>query len=423
MLSSAPSYNNPYNTNSIEYRYGQSSSHVLYGTMGFSYLETIDLQTDIITRTNYRRDFPFIGMPSSTQVWYKQRTPDHLVSEATKDYGVNYPNGVNKVIHTFESKSRAYSYDFDLTAGLRGALIAQEITTNTYTNEGYPKVQIAYSCYGDSPDCELGGWQKRLQTTNTYLPDDLTNWITARLKRVTVNHTVAGEPSISRTTEFKYNLTTGILEAEIIEPDLVVNSSKYLKKRYFHNSYGNKIGETICNSMSDCALSPGSDPFVLNQLHRTSSFIYDADNRYLVKTINGYNQVTSEVLQRNELGQPTRTKDIVGNIGEKTYGTFGVDYFSKSASGSWARSIKRLCQDAAIDCPQNGVVRVEKTTADGGRVYEYADSLGRVIKTSKRGFGNYDLVSETAYDAKGRIAYTTLPYKSDQSIVYKNFND
>ncbi len=67
--SSAPSHTDADNKNGISYRYGNYKTHVMYGGLGFEWLETTDLQTGIITRTTYHQTFPHIGQPQKTEVW------------------------------------------------------------------------------------------------------------------------------------------------------------------------------------------------------------------------------------------------------------------------------------------------------------------------------------------------------------------
>jgi len=426
--SSSPAESNLYNLNGIEYRYGQIKSHSVYGSLGFQWLETIDLQTDMITRTTYKQEYPYIGRPEKTQVWYENRNADRLISEAISEYSFNNVdtyvdenNVTQDIIFPYLSKSIENSFDFNLTTLSQGEQVSQKIATTEYNNYGDPKLQNAYTCYGHSLNCDSGGWLKRMRTVNTYLPANLSSWILGRLERAVVTHYKDGQPNITRRTGFEYSGTTGILTAELIEPDSSSNQ-RFLRNQYSHDSAGNVTRKTVCDyaNSGNCGSTPTSDPYGVYHVFRTSSTEYDVDKRYVTKTKNGYNQVTSEVLTRNELGQPTEVKDITGNLSELIYGTFGQDYYSKSANGSWSQQIVQECSDANISCPTVAIIRSEKTNADGSRSYSYADALGRVVKTSALGFdGSYDIIAETAFDTKGRIEYTTLPYKTGESI-YKN---
>ncbi|PHS17630.1 MAG: hypothetical protein COA86_10145 [Kangiella sp.] len=428
--SSSPAESNIDNLNGVEYRYGQIKSHSVYGSLGFQWLETIDLQTDMITRTTYKQEYPYIGRPEKTQAWFGNRTDDRLISEATNEYSFNNidtyvddNNVTQDIIFPYLSKVIENSFDFNLTTLSQGEQISQKIATTVYNNYGDPTLQNAYTCYGHSLNCDSGGWLKRMKTVNTYLPANLSSWILGRLERAVVTHYKDGKPNITRTTGFEYKALTGILTAEIIEPDSTSNQ-RYLKTKYFHDEVGNTTRKNVCDydnaSNCDNDSTPSSDPQNdVYHVYRSSSTEYDADKRYITKTKNGYNQVTSEIINRNEFGQPIEVKDITGNVSEAMYGTFGQDYFTKSASGNWSKQIIRDCSDSNISCPAVASIRSEKTSANGSRSYSFADALGRVVKTSSLGFGSYDIIAETAYDTKGRVEYTTLPYKTGESI-YKN---
>jgi RHS repeat-associated protein len=430
----APAFDDVNNKNAIEYRYGKLRSHSRYGSLGFEWLETIDEQTDMIARTTYRQEYPFIGYPEKSEVWYSERVADKLISSATSTYdskSVGTYDKWNDLTSSFEdadilfpylSRTEELSYDFNVTTLKAGDLVSRSIMTSEYNNYGDPTLQNAYTCTGSATNCETSGWLKRIKTVNTYYPENEASWILGRLKRATVTHYASGQPNITRTTKFAYNATTGILEQQIIEPDST-DRKKYLKTVYSHDSAGNVTRTTMCDNAASCSSVPTSDPYTLYNVFRTNQSVYDADKRYVEKILNGYGQVTSEVLERNELGQPTRVKDINGNETVSFYGTFGQDFYTKSATGGWSKQITRLCSDDDITCPTVAHVRVEATSADGSVEQSYADILGRTVKTSRQGFGAYDLITETAYDDKGLVWYTTLPYKSTESTnIYKTYN-
>ncbi|MCF6194832.1 MAG: hypothetical protein L3J46_10930, partial [Kangiellaceae bacterium] len=430
--SASPAYNNINNLNSVEYRYGKMRSNSRYGNLGYQWLETIDLQTNVITRTSYKQSYPFIGRPEKTEVWYGSRTSSQLISKATSEYATKVNGSYdkwNEVTNTYQDADIIFpylsrvvedSYDFNLGTLNTEELISRVITTSAYDNHGNPITQNAYTCFGYSPNCENSGWLKRIRTVNTYAPANESNWILGRLTRAQVTHYASGQSSITRTSGFEYNSSTGILTAEMIEPDQSGNQQNYIRKAYGHDAYGNLIRTTTCYSGASCSSVPTSDPYTLYRVHRTSATEYDANGRYPVKTRNGYNQITSEVLARNELGQATRIKSITGNITESTFGTFGGGYYVESATGGWTKQVKRFC-DGSITCPAIATVRTESSAADGSsQIYQYVDALGRTVKSSKPGFDDVAIITETSYDTKGRVWTTTLPYKSGDSI-YKSY--
>ncbi len=305
--SSAPSYSNVNNLNGVEYRYGKSRSHSVHGSLGFEWLETIDLQTDMITRTTYHQEYPYVGRPLKSQVWYKSRINSRLISEARNEYDTRSVGTYDKwnkdtnnyqaedILFPYQSRGEEDSYDFNASTLNAGALISRTITTSSYNDYGDPTVQNIYNCYGHAPNCTSSGWMKRVRTTNTYASADLNNWILGRLTRAKANHYGDGVATITRTTDFEYDSLTGILKAEIIEP-LSASRQKYLRTEYSHDTFGNTTRKTVCDNVSDCSNVPTSDPYQLYLVYRTAETRYDSDGRYITRSLNGYGQTVSEVI-------------------------------------------------------------------------------------------------------------------------------
>src|SRR6266480_7930328 len=76
----------------------------------------------------------------------------------------------------------------------------------------------------------------------------------------------------TRTSAFEYDLATGLLTKEIIEPD---DSSLCLVTTYVYDAYGNKTSATTrnCNGSSSEAAAPTGDPVFTS---RTSTSVYAA---------------------------------------------------------------------------------------------------------------------------------------------------
>ena len=423
--SSAPAHNNANNMNSIEYRYGKRRSHSAYGSMGFEWLETQDSQTDIVTRTTYQQEYPFIGQPESTQVWFGERLDSRLISRATKSYTVKnvgtYTKSTGETgqrIFPYMSRAVEEGFDFDEPALQTGALVSQTITTNAYNNYGDPTEMNVYTCEGNAVDCDISGhWFKRVRTVNSYLTANTNQWILGRLSQATVNHYRAGETTMTRTTGFEYNATTGILTAEIIQPNSsVANESS--RTEYRHDTFGNTISQRVCQGTTRCSTTmtePNADSShadwenSLNVINRVSTMEYDSEGRYLVREKNSYGQVTHEVLARNELGQPTQVKNSHGVVSDIRYGTFGQDYFTRSATGRWSQRTQAFCS-ALSTCPAGALVEQIHRTAGGGESKVYTDKLGRTLLELSKSFNGAWVAVATEYTEDALTHRTSLPY-------------
>ena len=97
--SSAPAANDTHHSqvdtyaeSAISYVYHQAKIQAAgRGYLGFKKIQSIDEQTGVVTSTQYRQDFPFIGMPIKTEV---RTADDKLLSESTNEWKLkSYKHG------------------------------------------------------------------------------------------------------------------------------------------------------------------------------------------------------------------------------------------------------------------------------------------------------------------------------------------
>jgi Insecticide toxin TcdB middle/N-terminal region/Salmonella virulence plasmid 65kDa B protein/FG-GAP-like repeat len=141
--------------------------------LGFAQTSVTDLQTNIVQRTTYRQDFPYIGVSTTTTKTFgantlNQTTNTYQFSNASGVASVSTPSLTSAPYRVSVSQNVAQSADLDTTG------VPTVTTSNQYDAFGNA-TQVAVS----TPD----GFSKT--TVNTYT-NDTTHWLLGRLTAATV---------------------------------------------------------------------------------------------------------------------------------------------------------------------------------------------------------------------------------------------
>src|SRR5207302_1193095 len=110
--------------------------------------------------------------------------------------------------------------------------------------------------------------------------------------------------SLTRTSSFAYDATSGLLTKEVIEPD---TSNLCLVTTYTYDAFGNKTGATTrnCNGTTGEAVAPTGDPLITS---RTSGTGFDTQGRFATSATNALSQSESRTYtsaQSLAFGGPT----------------------------------------------------------------------------------------------------------------------
>lgn len=409
VTSSSPIKSNKDATAGVAYNYGGARLQAKgRGFLGFEWLETTDLQTQVKTKTTYRQDYPYIGSPEKTVTTYN----GYKLSEAINHWQekvITLSSG-NKIRFPYVFRSSESNWNLDTGGGT--TFLSETLTESVYDALGnvtkLTNVQSAIRQYSDTtgiPDLNTISGVTKTVTVNTY-NDNVSKWQLGRLTQATVTHSRQSQSNVVRTSAFEYESSTGFLSKEIIEPTSS-DLGKRLTTIYQYDDYGNITLKRTCSMhVSSCETSEETDDSNPYHINRWTTTDYDSDGRYPVKTTNAFGQTTSEILARNELGQPTQIKGINGAVTHKGYGAFGHNYFTFSPDGSWSQETKFLC---ASNCPSVAIYGVKTVNATGGQSYFYYDALGREVQKAGIHFdGNY-VVSETEYNIRGLPIRATEP--------------
>ena len=455
----------------IEYHYSQARIQAGgRGMLGFKMLSSIDLQTDVETRTTYRQDWPFIGHPLTTEV----RLPnDALLSQSTNVWSLVQLDGLNdtlskaqmqaalkadgaaslKSVQPYLVKSIEQTYDLNAaeTQGVANNAhpLSTLITETTYDDWGNPNT-ITQQQYDGEPSGN--DWLQQTETTNVYEDPGYNSQKGSSASRrfgrltetVVITERKGTDPDTKRRrSTFDYHDATGLLEMEKIHyltnGDSGTNKNDNpllnLTTTYHHDAYGNVI-LTEQDGWNGDAMTP-----------RTATSQYE-QGRYMVRSHNHHDQLVSEVVDRNDYGVPTKVRDILGQVADTAFTPMGRQYWSQSPGGGSATT--ELSTDLS-HCPAGTVyVSINRSNA-GSESRECFDVLGRSTRTMAKAFDGvnwnfqdvqYDILgrvlrrsepyqgqiggnathwTEITYDILGRAIYTTLPDQSTGTVDYHGF--
>lgn len=408
--SSSPSKSDPDGAVAVSYRYGEARMQSKgRGFLGFGWLETKDLQTNIVTRTEYRQDYPFIGSPKRTT----KKLGSQLLSDAYNQWSqknITFSNG-NEV--KFPYIYRSAETQWNLNSSGSKTFSSQTLSQSEYDNYANVTKQITIQndskLYnpGDTSILSLSSATglTKVVTHNTY-NDNVSNWRLGRLETATVRHERRGQTSITRRSDFEYYPGTGFLKKEIVEPNSF-DVKERLTTEYFYDSYGNVTKKhTYSINPNNCSSTTSSGEGCEYYVNRMTESIYGSQGRYVNKTKNVYGQITQQVFLRDHLGQPIKSRSLSGVTTLNGYGAFGHKYFTFNSAGNSSTETKFYCGN---NCPSIAVYGVKTETATGQKSFVYYDALGREVQKAVRSFDGRYSVTTTEYNRRGLAVKATEP--------------
>lgn len=334
------------------------------GFRGFGRTTITDQHTGIKSTIYYERDYRCI----STKIRRtEERQPNGLLLQevdntiVVQDHGF----GVN-----FSYVGTSIAKDFELD----GNLVSVVTTSAVYDQPG--NVLTLSVDYGEG----------LTETTVNSYEDDPGLWFLGRLTRSEVTKTAPGRPTLTRVSAFVYDVTSGLLTSEIIEPD---NPALRLEKSYIHDAYGNIAVSTVAgqgfSSRSTNTVADGRGRFVqqsTNALGHTETKTYVLGN---LSSREGPNQLITSWLY-DGFGRPNREL--------RPDGTETLTTYEKCSTG----------------CPEGSVYYVRQDITGAPYTIHYFDILDRVIREETQGFDGSPVYVDKKYNARGLLKMVSEPY-------------
>ena len=341
------------------------------GSYGFAKITTTNHLNNSKTITNFRQDYPYLGMIKSNLSYLENK----LVSKSYYNYSKRTYNNIYQIRNT---KQTSKNYE-------DGTLLkTTTILNSNFDNYGNTKTSV--STITDETTGE-----SFIKTANNVYTNDSSNWILSRLISAKVKSEAYGDTQ-TRSSSFTYDKTTGILKTETIEPE----SDKWLKKSYTYDSHGNKIKESVS----------GADIQT-----RTTRTAYDSKGKFATKITNALGHTQTN--KYNADGQIIKVTSPNGLVTSFKYDKFGKKIKESRADGT--STTYEYNFDTSL--PQSYYsITVDR---DGAfPITTYFSKLNQTLRTQTVGFDGKAIYSDKYYDKFGNVIKTSSPYSSGEDKEY-----
>ncbi len=165
------------------YQYGELRVDIKgRGPLGFGWVQSTQAQTGITTRTDYRQDWPYVGMPRVVMT----TTPEGgMLKRSSLFYSCTDFDAVAGCDVAAGKRYFPYSgYAYEMNSDLNGAALPMTTTQTTYDCQASPT-----DCYGNVTQMTVSTGDGYSKTTTNIYNNDASNWYLGRLLRSTVTST------------------------------------------------------------------------------------------------------------------------------------------------------------------------------------------------------------------------------------------
>ena len=371
----------------VIYTYEGARVHVRgRGYLSFSKQIVFDETSRLREISEFRQDFPFIGMPSSSRT---ETESGQVISleEMTYDKKL-FGTGLSTRYFPFAARSISYRYEIPPFA----KLVTTTIADYTYGDDYGNATTVVNTVYEGAVTSGLA----YTTTTISQFTNDTANWMLGRLSQSQVTRQNPFQPAKTRTSAFEYSASTGLLSAEIIEPGTALE----LRTEYLRDTIGNITDTTVSGA---------------NVLSRTKRDEFNLSSpyygRFNTRTLNalGHSETRTFDPATGNVLSVTDANGLITNfqydeLSRKTGETFNQHGISKSMQ------MDRLwCSQTTYCAGTTGVLVIRNTDSAGAETYAVLDVLEREVrKVAKSPGGGYVEVI-TEHDSQGRVLRKSSP--------------
>jgi RHS repeat-associated protein len=218
--------------------------------------------------------------------------------------------------------------------------------------------------------------------------------------------------TVTRTTDYSYDATTGAVTRQTVEP---ASTQVQVQAAYTYDRFGNRLTTTVSSPATGTAAIPT----------RSNSTSYDANGIFPTGSVNALGQTTGRTYadthgrklthtdangsiitwNRDEAGRKVKTVKPDGNFIQHSYNYCGLYAGINTPCLALAKYVVTATPTASDGTTQNGPW--SKT---------YYDAYDRVVRSETQGFDGTAIIRvDTEYDSQGRVARTSRPYYSSQT--------
>ncbi len=215
----------------------------------------------------------------------------------------------------------------------------------------------------------------------------------------------------SRKSAFEYDTVTGLLSAEIIEPD---RAELALRTEYIYDVFGRKAVTTVRDS---AAATHGIAARSSSSMY-TPAGVADPARPFDARLVN-----TNALGHTETQWIDTRYGRVVSLTGPNGLATFREhDDFGRKiredrADGTFTAWSFSWC---GAHCA-NGGTAVTVETSGSVPVTTYSDFLGRELRTASRGLKGSAIYKDTRYNSLGQVTGVTRPYYAGAAVYWTNY--
>lgn len=402
VVSKVTSIDNQLRAHSTAYRYGELRFDQRgHGSMGFRWRETYDLVRGGSSRTEFRQEFPFTGLPTLTE----SRLPDgRVVGRTVTYYDKNasrggLPNGGGTIETPYVKATIASSYQVDSSM----SQLIHVATTKTWSN---------YDDFGSVDDTTVELYATDAINTNSvplkvtytdheYGENNEEDWLIGRPTRTEVKVTsnesdLEGDAERTRVATTSYDPATGLRQTTTSMLGTPWQSTSVFGRDAFGN-----IETTSVTAAGQAGV-------------RSSGTYYDPTGRFLVRSVNGFgHEVSTSYL--TERGLPHATLDANGHLTTFLYDTWGVLTKTSLPDGTKSVAVTKEIRSSSI--PGVEYYTFAQTTG-GPPQLTYYDRYGRTLLTESTGFDGRKIYTEAQFDDWGRQTASSLPYWDSEPVLW-----
>ncbi|MES1944210.1 hypothetical protein PC39_08844 [Salinisphaera sp. PC39] len=361
--------------------------------LGFRVFVAENLNTGIKEITEFSQDFPYTGMVT------------HKVTESTDSLGNT--TTLTETQNTLATKTlgsgdseRYFPYVatndehfYDLTNN--STPLTTTRTETTYDDYGNATQVVQRRFQGATPGVDTHTTTTTNQYTNTP-----SQWLLGRLTHSNVTKMNPDGASVTRETAYEYDAVTGLLTAEIVEPN---DPDLTRRTDYSYDPFGNQTEEAV--SGADIAT-------------RTTTTTWGSRGQFKTTITNALGHTETHTYSDKHGGRTSLT----GPNGQTTtwsYDAFGRETQQTTPDGV---TVATSYEDCGSGCPAaDGVFLIRTTGSDGSESVEIFDRLERKVLEAKRGYDGNWIDVAYQYDQRDRVIAETAPHYRGHTRYWTNY--
>lgn len=410
-------------TNKTSYTYGGLKAELASGRgmLGFRWVKSKNLETQLENYVEYRQDYPYTGATSLQEVRLSGAGNNGVLKRTSTTYQCTNPQTTSAC--SIAAGNRYFVFPANTTEqswDISGAANPGNTLQQTYAVN--PNGQF----YGDLTRTQLTTTDGNSKTSdNEYYAADTSNWILGRIKNNTLTGVSAGNTKV-QTKAFEYT-AQGLQSKETLEPG---SPNDCLQTSFVYDDFGNRSQATAaaCAGASGTAVLSAAAP-------RMSADNYGSEGRFPLVSTNALNQSENKLYDARFGGLTSLT----GPNGLNTtwvYDSFGRKTRENRADGTYTTWAYQRCSEAGSNCPAqvgNAVVAsvsleqsyAVNATASAPPKRQFYDILNRVVRVQSLGFDGGGaaptVYQDTEYTTQGQVAKQSDIYASTATPVWTSY--